>query len=113
MTKTAHYTTNDEGKAVPAPAGQPQHMQLTGSKVDDGGTQYTLASGGTQALTRAAGKTNLEIYVESGAVRVRADGTTATATTGRPVGEGKVFVLNAASASLYATSASTVTVVSS
>ena len=61
---------------------------------------------------RAEGASRIEVYVESGYIRVRTDGQPATATTGEPLGEGFGASWSVDSISIYFVEDSVLTVVS-
>lgn len=65
-----------------------------------------------QAIQRATGASKIEIYVESGEVRVRTDGQDATLTTGQPLGAGFMDVFAVDELSVFrVTDAAIITVV--
>jgi len=74
--------------------------------------QDTNVATTVEAYARAAGAKQMEVFVESGSIRVRTDGTACTATTGEPLGAGYVGRWLAESISIYFVSNSTITVVS-
>ena len=61
---------------------------LIGVKKEIASEQFTKLDTAVTAHTRATGATQMEVYVESGAARVRTDGTAATITTGEPLAAG-------------------------
>lgn len=92
-------------------AGLLPFYQVIGRTAEVSSAQATLASGTAVTITRAVGAVGIELYIESGAARVRADGSTATATTGIPLGTGFVGRWDTATVSMYAASALTYTAV--
>lgn len=62
-------------------------VQVAGHKAEISSEQITLGEN-PQAIQRATGASKIEIYVESGEVRVRTDGQDASLTTGQPLGAG-------------------------
>jgi hypothetical protein len=83
-----------------------------GSNAEKASAQDTQVATTAETYTRAVGATQIEVYVESGNVRVRTDGEACTATTGEPLAAGFYGKWSVASISLYYVAASTVTVVS-
>lgn len=67
-------------------------------------------TGTAQTVTRSEGATSIELYVLEGLVNLRADGSAATATTGRPFGAGSYILLNSATASVIRRGTSDATV---
>lgn len=86
--------------------------QVTGSKAEVASTQETEVADVVETYTRAAGASEIGVYVESGSVRIRTDGDPATATTGVPLSEGFYEYFALASISVYYVEDSTITVVS-
>lgn len=86
--------------------------QLTGSIAEKASAQDTQVVTTVKAYARAAGASQIEVYVESGSVRVRTDGQACTATTGEPLSAGFYSKWNVATLSVYYAANSTVTVVS-
>jgi hypothetical protein len=73
--------------------------------------KFTISSGGTQLISRDVRATQIEVFVESGFVRIRTDGKTATDSTGEPLGAGYSDEWNCVAISVYATEDSVITVV--
>ncbi len=90
----------------------PDGVQLTGSKAEEASAQETETATTVETYTRAAGATEIGVFVESGFVRVRTDGDPATPTTGVPLGEGFFEYYAVATISVYFVQESTITVVS-
>lgn len=90
----------------------PAVTQLSGSKVEVASAQDTQVATTTKNYTRSVGATQIEVFVESGSVRIRTDGQACTATTGEPLGEGWASSWDTESISVYFTVDSTITVVS-
>ncbi len=86
--------------------------QLTGSKAEEESGQHTENAAAVVSYNRHASATEIGVYVEGGSVRVRTDGTAATATTGVPLGEGFYEFFVVAAISVYFVANSTITVVS-
>lgn len=86
-------------------------VTIKGRNTQLSSVQYTIAAGGTQPVSLAAGASEIGVYVESGDVRVRTDGSTATATTGEPLGQGYGERYAVASLSIYSAGGAVVTVV--
>ena len=89
-----------------------QRVQLTGSLPEVASAQYTEVASTVQTYTRAAGASRMDVFVESGYVRVRTDGQPCTATTGEPIGAGFCAGWPVASISVYYSGDSVITVVS-
>jgi hypothetical protein len=87
-------------------------LTLNGSLAEKASSQVNLTAASVTTYNRASGSNSIEIYVESGNVRVRTDGTAATATTGEPLAEGFCKVWAVASVSIYAVDAAVITEVS-
>ncbi len=87
-------------------------MQVTGSKAEQESFQDTQLATAVETYNRAAGATEMELYVEEGYVRIRTDGAACTATTGEPLGEGFAGVWSVESLSVYYMQESVITVVS-
>lgn len=102
------------GNHLGGEAGDPVVIKVTGRSAGDAGTQYSIAAAGNQAVPLSAGKSLIEVSVDSGDVRIRDDGSAATATTGEPWSTGTAargpygFT---ASINIYAVTAAVVTVV--
>ena len=85
---------------------------LTGSKVEQESGQHTQVATTVVTYNRAAGASQIEVYCESGYVRVRTDGVACTDTTGEPLAPGFGAGWVAASVSVYYVQESVITVVS-
>jgi hypothetical protein len=90
----------------------PVRVTVNGSSAELGSAKIDISAGSAVTYTRVSGATVIEIYVESGNVRVRTDGSTATATTGEPMGDGFSKAWAVSNVSIYALDASTITEVS-
>ena len=87
-------------------------VELTGSNAEVVSAQDAQVSTIAQTYIRAVDATQIEVYVESGYVRVRTDGEAATPTTGEPFGPGYGGAWTVNSISVYYVADSTITVVS-
>ena len=87
-------------------------VEVTGSKAEAESLQDTQLATVVETYNRAAGATEMELYIEEGYVRVRTDGSPCTSTTGEPIGKGFAGVWAVASLSVYYMQESVVTVVS-
>ncbi len=87
-------------------------VQLTGSKAEESSAQETENAAAVETYNRAAGASEIGVYVEEGFVRIRTDGDPATATTGVPLGEGFYEFFTVAAISVYFVENSVITVVS-
>ncbi len=87
-------------------------VQAAGKKREIASSQETEVATSSEIYARAAGASDIGVYVESGSVRVRTDGLQATATTGIPLGEGFFEFWVVAAISVYYVADSTITVVS-
>ena len=85
------------------------NVQLSGSNVEQASAQVSMSATDVATYNRAAGATEIEIFCESGSIRIRTDGQACTATTGEPLGAGFSKIWAAASVSIYAVSNSTIT----
>ena len=83
-----------------------------GSNAEVVSAQDAQVSTIAQTYIRAVDATQIEVYVESGYVRVRTDGEAATPTTGEPFGPGYGGAWTVNSISVYYVADSTITVVS-
>ena len=65
-------------------------LQVTqsGNIAELSSAQHSESATTVKTYTRAAGAARIEVYVESGRVRIRTDGEPCTAVTGEPLGEG-------------------------
>ena len=104
-----------------------RNVKLTGSNMQNGdsipvamqGANAELASAKhtemfatVKTYTRAEGASQMEIYVETGYVRIRTDGEACTEDTGEPLGAGFGMAWRVPSISVYFADDATVTVVS-
>ena len=89
-----------------------QLVTLSGSKVEQASAQDTQVATTAKTYTKAAGASQLEVYVESGYIRVRTDGQPCTSTTGEPIAAGFGAAWRADSISIFYVQESIVTVVS-
>ena len=87
-------------------------VELTGSSAEVESAQDTQVATTVETYNRAAGATMMELYVESGYVRIRTDGSPASAITGEPLGEGFAGCWSVSALSVYYVGDSTITVVS-
>lgn len=87
-------------------------FDVIGSVAEKASAKHTQVITTVSTYNRAALATQIEVYVESGSVRVRTDGVAATATTGEPLTEGFMGAWAVASISVYYVEQSTITVVS-
>jgi hypothetical protein len=87
-------------------------LELTGSKAEIASAQDTQAATTVQTYTRAEGASQIELYVETGYVRVRTDGQPCTSMTGEPIAAGFGSAWQAPSISVYYIQESVITVVS-
>ncbi len=101
------------GVAVSATAGVLDvSAQLTGSKAEEASAQETELATTVETYTRAAGASQIEVYCESGYVRVRTDGDPCTDVTGEPLAPGFGAAWVVPSISVYYIQESVITVVS-
>jgi len=89
-----------------------QKVQLTGNLPEKSSAQYAELATTIKTYNRAAGATHMELYVESGYIRIRTDGEPCTAVTGEPVGEGYGAAWAVPSISVLYVSDAVITVVS-
>ena len=87
-------------------------VQLTGSKAEVESAQHTELATAVEEYTLAEGAKQIEIYCESGAVRIRTDGEPCTATTGIPLVADYAVAFEVDSVSVYYVQESVITVVS-
>jgi hypothetical protein len=86
--------------------------QLSGSLVEKASAQHTEVATTVKTYTRAAGASRMDVFVESGRVRIRTDGEPCTAITGEPLGEGFGAAWTAPSISVLFVDDAVITVVS-
>jgi len=89
-----------------------QKVQLSGKIAEKASAQHSESATTVKTYTRAAGAARIEVYVESGRVRIRTDGQPCTAVTGEPLGEGFGAAWTAASISVLYVDDGVITVVS-
>lgn len=88
------------------------NVQLAGSKAEVSSTQDTQVATTAKTYDKTAGASQMEVYCESGYVRVRTDGEACTATTGEPIAAGFGSGWQVDSISVYYIQESVITVVS-
>jgi hypothetical protein len=91
---------------------QPISMSLSGSKPEQASAQDTQVATTAKTYTKAAGATQMEVYCETGYIRVRTDGEACTSTTGEPIAAGFGSGWQVDSISVYYIQESVITVVS-
>jgi hypothetical protein len=89
-----------------------QKVQLSGNIAELSSAQHSESATTVKTYARAAGAARIEVYVESGRVRIRTDGQPCTAVTGEPLGEGFGAAWAVPSISLLFVDDSVITVVS-
>ena len=89
-----------------------QNVQVTGSNAEQASAQDTQVVTTVKTYARAVGASRIELYCESGYVRVRTDGQPCTSTTGEPVAPGFGAAWDVDSISVYYIQESVITVVS-
>ena len=87
-------------------------VTLSGTIAELSSAQHSESATTVKTYTRAAGATRIEVYVESGRVRIRTDGQPCTSVTGEPLGEGFGAAWAAPSISVLFVSDAVITVVS-
>jgi hypothetical protein len=87
-------------------------VTLSGSKPEQASAQDTQVATTTVTYTKAVGATQMEVYCETGYVRVRTDGQPCTGTTGEPIAAGFGSGWLVDSISVYFIQESVITVVS-
>ena len=90
----------------------PVPVTLKGSTAELASAQDTQLATVVETYTRAEGAKQIEIYCESGSVRIRTDGVACTATTGIPLAADYAVAFEVASVSVYYVQESIITVVS-
>lgn len=90
----------------------PESVKLTGSKAEVESFKDTQISTTVATYTRAVGANLIEVYLEVGEIRVRADGNPCTADTGIPLYEGDAIALDVGTLSVYYVTEAIITVVS-
>ena len=88
------------------------NVKVTGSKAEQASAQDTQVATTVVNYNRAAGATQMEVYCESGYVRVRTDGVVCTDITGEPLAPGFGAGWAVESISVYYIQESVITVVS-
>lgn len=86
--------------------------RLAGNSAEVVSVQHAELAGTTVTYSLADGASKIELYLESGYIRIRTDGQPATATTGEPLGEGFGACWAVDSISVYCVEDSVFTVVS-
>jgi hypothetical protein len=89
-----------------------ESVSLSGSKVEQASAQDTQVATTAKTYTKAAGASQMEVYCETGYIRVRTDGEACTSTTGEPIAAGFGSGWQADSISVYFIQESVITVVS-
>ena len=87
-------------------------VELSGGKVELASAQDTQVATTAKTYTKAAGASQMEVYCETGYVRVRTDGEACTSTTGEPIAAGFGSGWQVDSISVYYIQESVITVVS-
>ena len=87
-------------------------MSLSGSKAEQASAQDTQVATTAKTYTKAAGASQMEVYCETGYIRVRTDGEACTSTTGEPIAAGFGSGWQVDSISVYYIQESVITVVS-
>ena len=87
-------------------------MQLSGSIPEQASEQDTQVATTVKTYTKPAGASQMEVYCETGYVRVRTDGEVCTGTTGEPIAAGFGAGWLVDSISVYYIQESVITVVS-
>jgi hypothetical protein len=87
-------------------------ISLSGSKAEQASAQDTQVATTAKTYTKAAGATQMEVYCETGYIRVRTDGEACTSTTGEPIAAGFGSGWQVDSISVYYIQESVITVVS-
>lgn len=96
----------------PISGSSPLPVQLSGSLAEKASAQHTEVATTVKTYSRAAEASRIEVYVESGRVRIRTDGEPCTAITGEPLGEGFGAAWTAPSISVLFVDDAVITVVS-
>ena len=86
--------------------------RLAGNSAEVSSSQHAELAGTTATYELVEGASKLEVYLESGYIRIRTDGQPATATTGEPLGEGFGASWAVGSISIYFVEDAVLTVVS-
>lgn len=107
--KTVYQTLAETGDGTYAPV---VAATLIGSSPEVASAQDTQVATTVQTHNRAVGASQIELYVETGYVRVRTDGQPCTGTTGEPIAAGFGSAWRAESISVYYIQESVITVVS-
>lgn len=87
-------------------------IQLSGSRPEVASAQDTHPATTEETYPRAAGASQMEVYCESGYIRVRTDGQPCTSTTGEPIAAGFGACWAVDSVSVFYVQESVITVVS-
>lgn len=86
--------------------------ELSGSKAEQASAQDTQIATTAKTYTKTAGATQMEVYCETGYIRVRTDGEACTSITGEPIAAGFGSGWQVDSISVYYIQESVITVVS-
>lgn len=86
-------------------------VQLTGSKAEVASEQDAQVATSVKTYTRPAGASQIEVYCETGYIRVRTDGQPCTSDTGEPLGAGFGAAWTVESISVFCVQESVYTVV--
>ena len=98
--------------SIPAGANEIGKVQLSGSNAEKESAQDTQLATTAKTYPKANGASRIEVYCESGYIRVRTDGQPCTSTTGEPIAAGFAAAWNAESISVFYVQESIITVVS-
>ena len=79
------YTFDAHGRPL---SGTPTPPEAPSGPQADAGYRQAIPAGETVVLEQAEAATTIELFVESGRVRVRTDDVSPSATTGEPMGPG-------------------------
>lgn len=109
--QTTDGTTNRVVAKISQTAGE-NLVQLSGSKPEQASEQDTQVATTVKTYTKPAGASQMEVYCETGYIRVRTDGETCTGTTGEPIAPGFGSGWQVDSISVYFIQESVITVVS-
>jgi hypothetical protein len=99
-------------ESIPSGTNEIGKVQLSGSNPEKGSAQDTQVAITAKTYNRAAGASRMEVYCESGYIRVRTDGQPCTSTTGEPIATGFAAAWNAETISVFYVQESIITVVS-
>ena len=103
----------DGDDLVPVKVSEDGYLMLATEHIaEKASAQHSESATTVKTCTRAAGASRIEVYVETGRVRIRTDGQPCTAVTGEPLGEGFGAAWAAPSISVLFIDDATITVVS-